>query len=211
MVRLLLVDDHIVVREGFKQLFALTDDIVVIAEAANGAQTLDALRRERFDLVLLDMNLPGVSGTDLIAQIVAHDDAPPILILSMNNEPQVVRRALAAGACGFVSKDNDSETLLSAIRKITVGGRFLTPSLAEALAFHSSAPDNLRPLHEQLSNRELQIFLLLSKGHGGNNIAHQLAISNRTVSTHKARLMEKMGFTCNADLVKYALWRQLTD
>ncbi len=129
----------------------------------------------------------------------------------MNNEPQVVRRALAAGASGFVSKDNDSETLLSAIHKVADGGRFLPPSLAEALAFQSSVPDNLRPLHEQLSQREFQVFLLLSKGVGCNEIANQLAINNRTVSTYKARLMEKMGFACNADLVKYALWHQLTD
>lgn len=204
MIRLLLADDHALVREGLKQLFALTKHIVVGAEATNGTQVLDALRSDRFDIILLDMTMPGIAGPDLIGRIRAHEAPPPILVLSMHNEPQIARRALAAGAAGYLTKDNNPDILLAAIGKVAAGGRFLDPGLAEALAFESSSP-RATAHHEQLSNREYQILCLLAAGAGVNEIAAQLAISDKTVSTHKARLMDKMGFTSNADLVKYAL------
>lgn len=129
----------------------------------------------------------------------------------MHNEPQIARRALGAGAAGYLTKDNCPETLLAAVRKVAAGGRFLIPSLAEALAFEasSSSPGNIS--HEQLSDRELQVFVLLAGGTGVNEIARQLVISNKTVSTHKARLMEKMGFASNADLVRYAVTQGLVE
>ncbi len=204
MIRILLCDDHALVREGLKQLFSLTSDIVVAAEAANGIQVLDALRRDRFDLVLLDMTMPGVSGPELITRILNLDFHPPILILSMHNEPQIARRALAAGAAGYLTKDNNPDVLLAAVRKVAGGGRYLDPPLAEAMVFESTAPS-----HETLSERELQVFALLARGLGVNDIAARLSISNKTVSTHKARLMEKMGFTCNADLVRYAVSHEI--
>ena len=200
MIRLLLCDDHALVREGLKQLFSLTSDIVVAAEAANGIQVLDALRRERFDLALLDMTMPGISGPELITRIQNLDQKPPILILSMHNEPQIARRALAAGASGYLTKDNNPDVLLAAVRKVAGGGRYLDPPLAEAMVFENAAPS-----HDVLSDRELQVFALLAKGLSVNDIATRLSISNKTVSTHKARLMEKMGFICNADLVRYAV------
>jgi len=208
MIRLLLADDHALVREGLKQLFALTGQIVVAAEATNGNQVLDALRNERFDLVLLDMTMPGIVGPDLIARIRARDDAPPILVLSMHNEAQIARRALAAGAAGYLTKDNNPDILLAAIAKVAAGGRFLDPTLAEALAFEATSP-HTTPHHERLSNREFEILCLLAAGAGVNDIATRLAISDKTVSTHKARLMEKMGFANNAELVKYALGQGL--
>jgi DNA-binding NarL/FixJ family response regulator len=204
MIRILLCDDHALVREGLKQLFSLTSDIVVAAEAANGIQVLDALRRDRFDLVLLDMTMPGVSGPELITRILNLDVHPPILILSMHNEPQIARRALAAGAAGYLTKDNNPDVLLAAVRKVAGGGRYLDPPLAEAMVFESTAPS-----HETLSERELQVFALLARGLSVNDVAARLGISNKTVSTHKARLMEKMGFTCNADLVRYAVSHEL--
>lgn len=210
-IRLLLADDHALVREGLKQLFSLTPDIVVGGEATNGTQVIEALRRERFGLILLDMTMPGVSGPDLIARIQAHDEPPPILVLSMHNEPQIARRALAAGAAGYLTKDNNPEILLRAIRRVAAGGRYLDPALAEAMAFETSAPTAMRPLHEILSEREQQVFSLLARGIGVNDIAAQLGISNKTVSTHKARLMEKMDFTCNADLVRYAIGHGIID
>lgn len=210
MIRLLLTDDHALVREGLKQLFALTGDIVVSAEATNGTQLLEALRRERVDLVLLDMTMPGISGPELIARILAHDHPPPILVLSMHNEPQIARRALAAGAAGYLTKDNNPELLLAAIRRVAGGGRFLDPALAEAMAFEASG-STPAPDHGSLTDREFQIMGLLARGQGVNEIADQLAISNKTVSTHKARLMEKMGFASSADLVRYALDHRLID
>lgn len=210
MIRILLADDHALVREGLKQLFALTADIIVAAEAINGVQVLDALRQQHFDLLLLDMTMPGIAGPDLIGRVVAHDSPPPILVLSMHNEPQIVRRALAAGAVGYLTKDSDPAILLAAIRKIADGGRFIDPSLAEALAFDFGSTQ-AQSGHGHLSDREFQIFCLLARGRGVNEIAADLSISNKTVSTHKARLMEKMGFSSNADLVRYAIDKQLTN
>jgi len=211
MIQLLLVDDHALVREGLKQLFALTSDIVIAAEAINGSQLLEALQTQRFDVVLLDITMPGISGPDLIARIKAREDAPPVLILSMHNEPQIARRALAAGADGYLTKDNNPDVLLAAVRKVASGGRFIDPALAQSIALEITQPSGPRPLHEYLTERELQIFTLLARGTSVNDIAEQLAISNKTVSTHKARLMEKMGLANQAELIHYAIRHRLID
>lgn len=210
MIRILLADDHALVREGLKQLFSLTPDFQVAAEASNGMQVLEFLRKERFSIAILDMTMPGISGPDLISRIQSGDHPPPILVLSMHDEAQIARRALAAGAAGYLTKDSAPETLLAAVRKVASGGRFLTPSLAEAVAFDAinSGPG---ASHEQMTEREFQIFSLLARGNGVNEIASRLAISSKTVSTHKARLMEKMGFTCNADIVRHAISHGLVD
>ncbi len=202
---LLLADDHALVREGLKQLFVLTSDIRVEAEATNGAQVLEALGQQRFDLLLLDLTMPGISGPDLIARLRAQGHELPILVLSMHNEPQIARRALAAGANGYLTKDSNPDVLLGAVRRVAEGGRFLDPMLAEAMAFEHSMAVRARPLHETLSDREHQVFKLLANGHGVNEIAQQLSISNKAVSTHKARLMEKLGLTSTADIVRYAI------
>ena len=211
MIQLLLVDDHALVREGLKQLFALTSDIVIAAEAINGSQLLEALQTQRFDVVLLDITMPGISGPDLIARIRAREDAPPVLILSMHNEPQIARRALAAGAAGYLTKDNNPEVLLAAVRKVASGGRFIDPVLAQSIALEITQPGSPAALHEHLTDRELQIFTLLARGTSVNEIADQLVISNKTVSTHKARLMEKMNLASNADLVRYALHHRIIE
>ncbi|CAK0745743.1 two-component system, NarL family, invasion response regulator UvrY [Gammaproteobacteria bacterium] len=210
MIRLLIADDHTIVREGLKQLFALTTDIVVAAEAANGAQLLEQLRDYDggIDLILLDMTMPGISGADLITRIVSHETNPPILVLTMHSEPLIARRALKAGAAGYLTKDNEPETLLAAIRRVAGGGRFIDSLLAEEMAFEENTTRRRAP-HEQLSEREIQILRLLSKGMSVNDIAESLVISNKTVSTHKARLMEKMGFHNNADLVRYTVSYEL--
>lgn len=209
MIQLLLADDHALVREGLKHLFALTPDITVAVEAINGAQVLDALRQGGFDLIVLDMTMPGIAGPDLIARIQAHGGHLPILVLSMHNEPQVARRALAAGAAGYLTKDSDPAILLAAVRRIAAGGRFIDPALAEAMAFEAS-PSHAEG-HRQLSDREHQILCLLARGKGVNEIAAELSISNKTVSTHKSRMMEKMAFVSNADLIRYAIDHKLVD
>lgn len=210
MIRLLIADDHTLMREGLKQLFVLMGDIEIAGEATNGAQVLDRIRQGGIDLALLDMTMPGISGEDLIQRIRGHCPELRILVLSMHNEPQVAQRALKAGANGYMSKDGDPESLLAAIRKVAAGGRFIDPSVAEKMAFESAGLDG-RPGHDCLTDRELQILRLLARGMGVNEIAEELAISNKTVSTHKARMMEKMSFVNNADLIRYALANSLAD
>jgi len=204
MIKILMADDHGIVREGLKHLFALTGDISVVSEAVNGGQVLDRVRQDDFDMILLDMSMPGVSGVNLITRIRTHCPQIPILVLSMHGEPQIARRALNAGAAGYVTKDREPEILLTAIRKVVQGGRYIDPVLAEQMVFETNDPEQ-KALHEQLSEREYEILLLLAKGNSLNQIAEQLAISNKTVSTHKMRLMQKMNFSSNADLVRYAV------
>lgn len=204
MIRLLLVDDHTLMREGLKQLFALVDDIEVVGDATNGTQALERLREGGVDLVLLDLTMPGISGEALIERMRAHHSELRILILSMHNEPQVAQRALKAGANGFACKDSDSDGLLAAIRKVASGGRYLDPVVAEKLAFEAAGVDT-PARHGCLSDRELQVLRLLAKGKGINEIADELLVSNKTVSTHKARMMTKMDFANNADMVRYAI------
>jgi len=204
MIRVLIADDHAIVREGLKQLFALDSDVVVAGEAVDGAQVLETLRQGGFDLVLLDMTMPGVSGVNLISRIRAQDGAPPILVLSMHNELQIARRALTAGASGYLTKDSRPDILMAAIRKVATGGRFIDPGLAEQMVFEAGDSGS-RPPHELLSDREFHILRLLVRGMSVNDVAEELVISNKTVSTHKARLMLKMNFRNNAELVRYAV------
>jgi DNA-binding NarL/FixJ family response regulator len=199
----MIADDHAIVREGLKQLFALVADISVVGAATNGAEVLEALRRNTTDLLLLDMTMPGISGVELIARVKAQNPEQKILVLSMHNEPQIARRALTAGANGYLTKDSDPEVLLAAIRKVAAGGRHIDASLVEALVFDSS--DSSGQLHEQLSEREQQILRLLVQGLSVNEIAGALVISNKTVSTHKSRLMQKLNLNNNAELVRYGV------
>jgi DNA-binding NarL/FixJ family response regulator len=208
MVKLLIADDHELMREGVKKIIAMTSDIAVEAEAENGEQVQGFLQRNMFDLILLDMHMPGLSGTDLISWIRLRNRELPILVLTMHNEHQVAMRAIRAGATGYLTKDNDPETLLEAIRKVAGGYPFIDPALAEQVIFKRKDFSVQAP-HMQLSERELHIFRLLAQGMSLNQIADELDISNKTVSTHKARLMQKMGFENNADLIRYAILHDL--
>lgn len=209
MIRLLIADDHAIVREGLKKIFALTRDINVAAEAANGAEIFQYLRGAAdVDLLLLDLVMPGVSGADLIERIKACFADLPILVFSMHNESQVAFRAIKAGAAGFISKDCEPEALMEAIRKVAGGGKYIDPVLAEQLAFDAMQPERREP-HALLSDREFEVFRLLVAGRRINEIADQLAISNKTVSTHKQHLMEKMKVGNAADLVRYAVQNNL--
>jgi DNA-binding NarL/FixJ family response regulator len=204
MIHLLIVDDHAIVRKGLKQIVSLVPDMTVAAEASDGATASKHLNKGGIDLVLLDMSMPGISGDDLISHLHALYPAVPILVLSMHNEPIIVRRAIKAGASGYLSKDCEPEELLAAIRKVANGGRFVDPLIAEQIVFRvSRAVPNHG--HEQLTDREFQILRLVAKGLSGNEIAAHLSISNKTVSTHKNKLMEKMGFTSPAELFRYAI------
>lgn len=209
MIRLMLADDHAIVRKGVRQILSMAPDIEVIAEAGSGTEVLEYLRGGELDLLLLDMTMPGISGIDLITRIKAHRSELPILVLSMHNDVQVVSRALKAGAGGYATKDGNLEDLLRAIRKVAAGGRYIDPALAERMVFTASDGDDGAAPHARLSNRELEVFELLVKGLGVNQIAEQLVISNKTVSTHKNNLMEKMNFHSSADMVRYAIQFQL--
>ncbi|MCJ8207938.1 response regulator transcription factor [Pseudomonas sp. RGM2987] len=208
MIQLMIADDHAIMREGLKQLFALAGDLQVVAEAENGVLLLEQLRGGGIDLLLLDMSMPGISGDDLVARIRAHYPQLPILVLSMHNEVQIAQRALKSGASGYLTKDRDPETLLAAIRRVAAGGRYIDAALAEQMAFAASG---LGPgsQHDVLTDRELQVMRLLARGMNVSRIATELVISHKTVSTHKARLMEKMGFISTADIVRYAMTQKL--
>lgn len=204
MIRLVITEDHAIVRSGLKQLFALQPDIRVVGEAANGDELLTLARNTEMDLLLLDMNMPGVSGANLISRIKAFNKDLPILVLSMHNELQVAMRALKAGANGFITKGSEPEMLMAAIRKVAAGGRYIEPGLAEQMVFDINSPKQQLP-HEVLSEREFEVFRLLAAGKSVNEIAEHLSISNKTVSTYKVRLMEKMQLSSNADLVRYSI------
>ena len=207
MIRLLLADDHTIVRNGLKQIMAGTTDIVVAGEASSGAEVLEIARKIKFDLLLLDLNMPGVSGPDLIRRVLAENQLVRILVLSMHNESQVVSRALQAGACGYVTKDSDQEILISAIRAVAAGGKFIDPALVEAMVF-GDIESNSSP-HNVLSDRELQVLHMVAAGHKVGAIADTLYLSAKTISTHKANLMQKLNIKNNADLVRYAIRHNL--
>jgi DNA-binding NarL/FixJ family response regulator len=204
MIRVLIVDDHAILRAGLRQMFSLTPDIKVAGETDNGRQVLQAVTGgEGFDLLLLDLSLPDISGIELICRVRDQNVKVPILVLSMHNELQIVKRALKAGAAGYLTKNSDPERLFAAIRKVASGGHFIDAAIAEQLVFNGN--NNDRPRHEQLSQREFEILGLLAKGLSVNEIAIMLAISNKTVSTYKSRLMEKLALKTTADLVRYAM------
>ena len=209
MIRVFIADDHAIVRKGLKQLVSISDSMTLVGEATNGAQLLESLRGVTTDLLLLDMTMPGINGVELIERVLAQNPQLPILVLSMHNEPQIARRVLAAGAAGYCTKDSDPEILISAILKVAAGGRFIDPVLAEKMAFDTGQHAQYLP-REVLSDREFTILGMLVKGKSVNEIAEELVISNKTVSTHKARLMQKLNLQNNAELVRYGVEHGLT-
>jgi DNA-binding NarL/FixJ family response regulator len=203
MIKILIADDHAIVRGGLKQIVATTTDVIVAGEAAQGTEVVEKLRACQIDLLLLDMTMPGISGVDLIRRVRAEQPALPILVLSIHNEAQVVSRALRAGATGYVTKDSDPDILLAAVRKLAKGGRFIDPKLVDAMVFDTRSGD--APPHEILSNREFQVLQFLAAGESVNDIAETLVLSAKTISTHKMRLMQKLGLANNAELIRYAI------
>lgn len=203
MIDLIIADDHTIMREGLKRLFELDKEIRIVAEAANGTQTLEQLRNFRINLLLLDISMPGLSGEALISRIHHQYPELPILVLSMHSDAQLAIRVLRAGAAGYITKSQPPETLITAVRKVESGARYIDPELMEQIALSSLKPVS-RCGPDSLTNREFQIMRLLADGLSVNEVAQQLMISNKTVSTHKINLMEKMGFSSNADLIKYA-------
>ena len=210
MIRILVADDHTVVREGVKQILASQSDIIVEDEAENGKETLEKALSGNFDLVLLDISMPGRGGLEVLEDILKARPKLPVLILSMHPEEQYAVRALRAGASGYLTKARAAHELIGAIRKVSRGGKYVTASLAEKLAVAlDSKADKHR--HERLSTREYQVMLMLASGKSVGEIARELCLSVKTISTYRIRVMNKMGMKKNAELTFYAMNHRLID
>lgn len=208
MIRVVIAEDHTLVREGIKQLLALSGDIAVAGEASDGDALMLLMRSTPCDVLLLDMTMPGPHGIEAIRRVRQLAPAAAVLVLTMHNETQIASRALKAGASGFATKDSEPTMLLAAIRKVAAGRRYIDPALADRMVFELGIGDEREP-HEALSEREYQIFELLVQGVSLTDIGERLSISAKTVSTHKTRLLQKLNLTTTAELVRYALERQL--
>jgi len=210
MTKVLIADDHAILRAGLKHLLSEHADIVVAGEAGNGQEVLEKIRAESWDVLLLDMTMPGRSGIELIKQIKQNEPKLPILILSMHKEDLYAVRALKAGAAGYLCKDNAEEQLVPALRKVAAGGLYITPAVAEKLAVSmlQGQPETEQP-HTRLSDREYQVFQLLAAGESVTDIATKLNLSVKTVSTHKTHVFEKMGCANIAELIRYAIQHKL--
>jgi DNA-binding NarL/FixJ family response regulator len=210
MIRIVIADDHTILREGLKQLLASAEGIEVVGEAVDGHAVLERVRNAEFDVLLLDLSMPGKSGMDLIKQVKSERPRLRILVLSMHAEQQYAVRAVRAGASGYLTKESAATQLVAAIRKVAAGGAFISPEVAEQLALRAM-PQAEGPPHAALSDREYEVFRLLVSGKTVTDIAARLNLSVKTVSTHKARLLEKMGMATQADLIRYAIGHGLTD
>jgi len=210
MIRIVIADDHTIVREGLKQLLAAAGDLDVVGEARDGQEVMQQVRGNEFDVLLLDMSMPGKSGTELIKQVKDEKPKLRVLVLSMHEEHQYAVRAIKSGASGYLTKDSASTQLVTAIRKVSAGGAFISAEVAEALAL-SARSQREGPPHTALSDREYQVFQMLASGTSVSEIASRLNLSVKTVSTHKARLLEKLGARNQTELVHYALKHRLID
>jgi len=210
MIRIVVADDHTIVREGLKQLLSAAGDLTVVGEAQNGHETLERVRGLEFDLLLLDMSMPGKSGIELIRQVRAEKPRLRILVLSMHEEHQYAVRAIRAGAAGYLTKESASRQLVEAIRKVASGGAFISAEIAQQLAL-GAMPDAKGPLHAALSDREFQVFKLIADGKSVSDIAERLNLSVKTVSTHKSNILQKMNMTTTAELIRYAINQRLVD
>lgn len=208
MTRILIADDHAVVRQGVKQFLADTPDLAIAGEAATGREVLALVREQDWDLVLLDLNLPDLSGLEVLKRIKQDKPALPVLIFSMFSEDEHAITALNAGASGYVPKESPPEQILTAIRRATEGGRYVSPALAEKLLAGNLPAREAAP-HERLSPRESEILLLLSRGVSLTRIGEQLHLSVKTVSTYRARVLEKLGLESNAELARYVVRHKL--
>ena len=205
MIRVLIADDHKIVRDGLKRIFAGTSDLEVAAEAASGDEALALVKANDYDVAMLDMSMPGLAGIELVKRLKAEKPKMKMLVLSMHGEHQYAARALKAGASGYLTKDSASEQLVTALRKIAAGGVHLSDAAAASLMQASSSA------HQSLSDREFEVLRLLVAGLGPTDIGQRLHLSVKTVSTHKSRIFEKLGVDSTAELVRYALEHKLTD
>jgi DNA-binding NarL/FixJ family response regulator len=208
MTRVLVVDDHPVVREGLRAILALTSDVTAGGLVRNCEEAVTALRHEHFDLVILDLSLPGRNGVSLVAELKECFPRLPVLIFTFHDERHLVVHALKQGANGYVTKDTAPEELLTAIRRVAGGGKYVTAALSETLIGELQTGGD-QPPHEHLSPREFEIMGLIAAGKSTREIATSLRLAGTTVSTYRARILEKMGFACNAEIIRYAIENKL--
>lgn len=204
MIEVIIADDHPIVRAGLKQIIMEENDITVSRECANGPDLLNQVRRRDFDVVLLDLTMPGMEGIDVLKQLKIEKPHLPVIILTIHPETQYALRILKAGAAGYLTKTSAADELINAIRKVHHGGKYISTTLAEKIAFALDAETD-RPLHETLSDREYQVLCLLGSGHTISQIADDLALSVKTISTYRTRILEKMHMQNNAELIHYAI------
>jgi two-component system invasion response regulator UvrY len=210
MIRILIADDHPVFRRGLKDLIQESSEMVVAAEAANGREALAKARTGDYDVVLLDISMPFQNGVDVVAQLKRERPELPVLMLSMHPEQQYAVRALRAGASGYLTKESAPKELLTAIRKVSEGGRYVSASLAEHLASVVQGDAEALP-HESLSRREYQIMCVIASGKTVSEAAAELSLSPKTISTYRVRLLKKMNMENNAELIRYAMKNQLVE
>ncbi len=208
MINILVADDHAVVRQGVKQILADVSDMAVKDESQNGSETLEKVLQNDYDVVLLDISMPGRSGLEVLEDIKNQRPKLAVLILSMHPEEQYAVRALRAGASGYLTKASAPHELIGAIRKVAGGGKYVTSSLAEKLADEMEIDTEKLP-HERLSNREHQVMLMLAGGKSVSDLADELCLSVKTISTYRTRVMSKMGMKKNAELTLYAVHNKL--
>lgn len=210
MIKILIADDHAIVRQGLRQTVADQPDMTVAGEAQNAQETLKLVREQEWDVVVLDITMPGRNGLDLLIELKRERPNLPVLILSMHSEEQFAVRALKARASGYITKQSAPKELIKAIRQVHRGGKYVSPSLAESLAFELG-DDAGRNAHERLSEREYQILRMIAAGRTPKEIAAELNLSEKTVATYRMRLLEKMNMKRNAELIRYAVENRLVD
>ena len=204
MLRILIVDDHAIVRQGLKQILADTPDMVVAGEASNGQEALNEALKSHYDVVCLDISMPGRSGLDILKELRSQNYEFPILVLSMHPEEQYAIRVLRAGGSGYITKESAPDELVTAIRKVASGGIYVRSSLAEILALYLETGAE-GPLQQALSDREYQVMCMIASGKTGKDIARELSLSPKTISTYRSRILEKMKMKNDAELTHYAV------
>lgn len=209
-MKILIADDHAVVREGIKQIIKTLPGITKLDEAGDGNEALSKIKKGEYDIVILDISMPGLSGLDILQNLYNNKASTRVLMLSVHPEAQYAVRVFKLGACGYITKDCAFEELTIAIKKIASGGKYIAKSLAEKIAFDKIDSTGLNP-HEKLSEREFQVMLMLAKGKSVSEIAEEIFISDKTVSTYRTRILEKMGLNKNAELTIYAIKNNLIE
>jgi two-component system, NarL family, invasion response regulator UvrY len=210
MIKIIIADDHSVVRQGLKQIISEVSNMEILDEAENGNELFQKVLKNNFDIVILDIKMPGTNVIDLIKNIKIHKAHMPILVLSMYPEEQYAVRVLKAGASGYLTKESAPKELVSAIQKISNGGKYVSPKLAEQLA-NQLGDDGDKPKHETLSDREYQVFQMITSGKSVKGISTELNLSEKTVSTYRSRVLQKMNLKNNAELTHYAFKHGLVD
>jgi DNA-binding NarL/FixJ family response regulator len=210
MLKILIADDHPIVRKGLKQILSEESDMGVVGEAQNSQEVLELVRKQDWDIVILDITMPGRGGIDVLKELKHERPKLPVLMLSVHPEDQYAVRALKAHASGYMTKDSAPEELVKAIRKILRGGKYISSTLAEKLAFDLET-ETEKPLHETLSDREHQVLLMIASGKTVSKIAEELSLSVKTIDTYRARILEKMKMKTNAELTHYAIKNKLVD